>query len=310
MDSREEFDIIYQKEINIGFFGMAKELFEKIISDIKHSSFSEQFSLIDDNISNMGKYKKVSFQKIDNNQNKIIEYILEDNNEKIEDNLIINLNNCEDNLNNKKDKQYEEFIKEKIDFYFIFEKEIKDKNFLDKLYNYSKGNYIILIFDQNKIQQEKKSFEHEGYEDFILIWKDMALDFQFDTFLLGIKKQFDMFLIFQKYSTDKHIVTFKDYLYTLKKYSNIKDEKRLIELFNKFEKLSFNNDYADNTLIMIQIMSSNKNMFNNGICFNAKSLKCGFCTETLNISEFDPNVQSFLCYRCRFAQQAMLFDKK
>ena len=307
MDQNGEFDIIYQKEINIGFFGMEKELFEKIITEIKHSSFSKEFSLINDNISDMGKYKKASFQKIDNYQNQISDDIF-DINDKIEDNLIINLNNCEDNLNNKKDKEYEEFIKEKLDFYFIFEKEIKDKNFVNKLYNYSKGNNIILIYGQNK------SFEPEGYEEFILIENkvETLLNFRFDKFLLKIKNQFDMFLIFQKYSIEKNIVSFKDYLCTLEKYSNINDEKDLIELFNKFEKLSFNNDYADNTLIMLQVMTTNEKMFNNGICFNVKSLKCGFCTETLNISEFDPNVQSFLCYRCRFAQQqqAKLYNKK
>ena len=60
--------------------------------------------------------------------------------------------------------------------------------------------------------------------------------------------------------------------------------------------------YADNTLIMLQIMASNKEMFNDNICFNVKSIKCGFCTERLNISEFDTQLQSFLCYRCRYQQ--------
>ena len=310
MDLNGEFDIIYQKEINIGFFGMQKELFEKIITEIKHSPFSDEFELIDDNIIDMEKYKKASFKKINKKQNEIIEYLFEDNYDKIKQNLIINLNNCEDNINNKKDKHYVEFIKEKIDFYFIFEQEIKDKSFLDKLYNYSKGNYIILLFGKNQIKEKKKVM----FEDYILVGNkvETLVNFQFDSFLLKLKNQFDMFSLFLKFSIEKNIVTFKDYICTLKKYSNIKDEKELIELFNKFEKLSFNNDYADNTLIILQIMASNKNMFNNEICFNVKSLQCGFCQAQLNICEFDTNAKSFLCYRCKYSQQQQekLFNKK
>ena len=111
-----------------------------------------------------------------------------------------------------------------------------------------------------------------------------------------------MFIIFLKYSVEKNIITFKDYFCTLKKYSDINNEE-LIKLFNNFEKLSFNNDYADNTLILIQLLSYKNNILNNEIFFNVKSLKCGFCTEKLNICEFDPRVQTFLCPRCRYNQK-------
>ncbi len=47
-------------------------------------------------------------------------------------------------------------------------------------------------------------------------------------------------------------------------------------------------------------MMYNPNKFNGNICFNVKSLECGFCTEKSNICEFDKNLKTFLCYRCRF----------
>ena len=50
-----------------------------------------------------------------------------------------------------------------------------------------------------------------------------------------------MFRFFQKFSIEKNIVNFKDYIYTFRQY-RIKDEKELIDLFNKFGKMSFNND--------------------------------------------------------------------
>jgi len=297
MDLFDEVDIVYQKEINIGFFGIPKEYFEKIIKDLQNSSFSKEFSLIDKYF-DMEKDKKASFQKMDNNENLGQIY---DENDKDND-LIINIHNCEENYNKKDKKNYEEFIKEKIDYFLIVEEGIKDKTFLDKIYKYSKGNFIIFTLGYNK--ENEKLFESKDYNDFVLV-KDNVKNinnYKFDIFLLDLKKKFDMFVMFQKYSTEKNIVTFKDYIYYMNKYNNIKDEKEFIELFNKFETLSFNDDYADNTLIMLQIMASNKEMFNDNICFNVKSIKCGFCTERLNISEFDTQLQSFLCYRCRYQQ--------
>ena len=297
MDLFDEVDIVYQKEINIGFFGITKEYFEKIIKDLQNSSFSKEFSLIDKYF-DMEKDKKASFQKMDNNE--ILGQIYDENDK--DNDLIINIHNCEENYNKKDKKNYEEFIKEKIDYFLIVEEGIKDKAFLDKIYKYSKGNFIIFTLGYNK--ENEKLFESKDYNDFVLV-KDNVKNinnYKFDIFLLDLKKKFDMFVMFQKYSTEKNIVTFKDYIYYMNKYNNIKDEKEFIELFNKFETLSFNDDYADNTLIMLQIMASNKEMFNDNICFNVKSIKCGFCTERLNISEFDTQLQSFLCYRCRYQQ--------
>ena len=153
MDLFDEVDIVYQKEINIGFFGIPKEYFEKIIKDLQNSSFSKEFSLIDKYF-DMEKDKKASFQKMDNNENLGQIY---DENDKDND-LIINIHNCEENYNKKDKKNYEEFIKEKIDYFLIVEEGIKDKTFLDKIYKYSKGNFIIFTLGYNK--ENEKLFEY------------------------------------------------------------------------------------------------------------------------------------------------------
>ena len=126
--------------------------------------------------------------------------------------------------------------------------------------------------------------------------------FIFDTFLINLKKKFDMYKIFQKYSIEKSIISFKDYLYNYNKYSENIDEDLLIELFNKFERFSFNNDYADVTIILFQIMAANKNILNTNFTFNVKNLKCDFCYNNINECEYDDNLKMFICYRCRYSK--------
>ena len=60
-----------------------------------------------------------------------------------------------------------------------------------------------------------------------------------------------MYKIFQKYSIEKSIISFKDYLYNFNKYNQIEDEVQLIEFFNKFNKLSYINDYSDINIIFL-----------------------------------------------------------
>ena len=182
--------------------------------------------------------------------------------------------------------------------YFLFDSDKMDINFLNLIFKYSKGNYLKF---NNNIQNMQDSII---LNDYVLIsdnQKNLNYNkFKFDIFLMNIISKFEMFRLFQKYSVEKNIVNFKDYLYKIQEYYKIKDEKEYIELFNKFEKFSFNNDYSDNTLILLQSMMYNPNKLNGNICFNVKSLECGFCTEKSNICEFDKNLKTFLCYRCRF----------
>ena len=124
----------------------------------------------------------------------------------------------------------------------------------------------------------------------------------FNDFLLDLKQKFDLYTIFQKYSIEKSIISFKDYLYNFNKYNKIKEENQIVELFNKFEKLSFNNDHADIAIILIQLMTLNKNILNSNFNFNVKTLKCGFCTNKLNECEFDEDTKCFLCYRCKYTK--------
>ena len=133
--------------------------------------------------------------------------------------------------------------------------------------------------------------------------EDKSKTLIFNDFLLELIDKFKMFKIFQKYSIEKSIISFKDYLYNFNKYNKINDENELIELFNKFEKFSFNNDYADITIILLQIMTTNKSIFNNNFTFNARTLECGFCLNKINECEFDNDSKSFLCFRCRFAKE-------
>ena len=311
-------EIFYQTEFNIGFFGMDKNRFRDTIQKIQDSSFSKEFSF-NNNIIYNNKYSTAQFDKI-NNENIIIENENEDEDindiNDINQNIKININNCDTFLDKDKDKdeEYNEFINKKKDYFFVFEVqffEFKNTNFLKRIYEISKGNYIFFTlehnFDQSKIRE--KYSEEKVYDEFVVSEKDKKLNkvnynnpkiFVFENFLKVMKEKFEMFIMFQKYQVEKSIVTFKDYLYIFNKYSQIKDEKELIKLFNKFEKFSFNNDYADNTLILLQIMSSNKDMFNKDFRFLPKSLKCGFCLEELNECEFDYQLNTFLCFRCRY----------
>ena len=286
------------KEINIGWIGITEEIFKEIIINLSNSSFFQDFSLIN-NIINYAKYSKASFKKI--NPNKIIN---PNNHEDYLDNLVINIIICQGNLKDDKKKEYENILEETIDYFLIFEKENIDINFLNLIYKFSKGNclnlngdYIITskskVFKNFAIIEDNNQQNNKYYN---------SKEFKFEQFLKNIIEKYNMFILFQKYSVEKNIITFKDYLCILMEYSTIKDEKELIKLFNNFEKLSFNNDYTDNALILIQLLSYKKTILNNEKFFNVKSLKCGFCTEKLNICEFDPKVQTFLCYRCRYHQ--------
>ena len=118
--------------------------------------------------------------------------------------------------------------------------------------------------------------------------------------IIKLKNKFEMYKTFQKYSIEKSIISFKDYLYNYNKYSKEANEDSLINLFNKFEKLSFNNDYADVTIILLQIMTSTKDIFNSNFTFNVRILKCGFCYNSINECEYDDTLKMFICYRCKY----------
>ena len=222
--------IIYQKEINIGFFLFSEQQFKDMISKLSQSSFSKKFSLIN-NFLNFKEYTKVSFEEkkelkneIDINDKVDDEDILIDEDEKP---LLININNCKIDI--ELDGEYEKFIKEKLDYYIIFNEKKINKKFLAKIYESSKGNYIIItsgyetdekditkIYEDFEVTKDKKENNDDDKDYFI-----------FDTFLINLKKKFDMYKIFQKYSIEKSIISFKDYLYNYNKYSENIDEDLL-----------------------------------------------------------------------------------
>ena len=298
-------NVNYQSDINVGLIGIKKEVYEAELMKLEKSSFSQEYQLEKER-ADYGKYAKASFKKI-KKMMMIKEDIFNDNNDN--NDLIINIFYCENNLNNDKKKYYEEFLKEKLDCYLLFNPENMDFDFLNKIYKYSKGNYFKINYSNYCPTNALRANEIENFElinDFELIDDNTNnIDystFKFDKFLINLISKFEMFRLFQKYSVEKNIVHFKDYLHALLQYSKIQDEKEFFELFNKFEKFSYNDDYTDNELIMIQIMSSDKQKFNNDINFNVKSNNCGFCSESLNICEFDPEVKTFLCPNCRYSK--------
>ena len=293
-------ELIYQEEINIGFFNLDNEKFNDIIKRLSQSSFSKNFSL-KENIINYDEYSFATFEENKEIKNEIID---EEDFEKEEKRLVIKINNCK--FNENKDENFDVFIREKLDFFFIFNEKILKQNFKNEIQELSNLNYIIItlgkdindkLYNQNNtydyfvISQEEKNKYNESSK--ILI---------FDDFLSEIKSKFDLYKIFQNYSIEKNIISFKDYLYNFNKFNQIDDEDQLIEYFNKFEKLSYNNDYADVTIILLQIIMNKKNILKSDFTFNVKSLNCGFCFTKLSESEFDNDQKCFLCHRCKYAK--------
>jgi hypothetical protein len=179
---------------------------------------------------------------------------------------------------------------------------------LDEVHECSKLNYIIITLGKNINNDILNKYSSHIYDYFEISqeeknkYKDASKIIIFDDFLSEIKTKFDYYQIFIEYSIEKNIISFKDYLYNFNKYNKINDENQLIEYFNKFEKLSYNNDYADITIILLQIIMNKKNILKSDFTFNVKSLKCGFCFDKLSESEFDDDQKCFLCHRCKYAK--------
>ena len=295
-------ELINKKEINIGFFNLDNEKFNEIIQRLTQSAFSKIFSLRQNTLF-YNEYTIASFEEKNGFKNELID---EDDIYKEAKGLVININNCK--MEENKDEKYEEFIKEKLDFYFIFNETKLNQKFLDEVHECSKLNYIIITLGENINNDILNKYSSHIYDYFEISqeeknkYKDASKIIIFDDFLSEIKTKFDYYQIFIEYSIEKNIISFKDYLYNFNKYNKINDENQLIEYFNKFEKLSYNNDYADITIILLQIIMNKKNILKSDFTFNVKSLKCGFCFDKLSESEFDDDQKCFLCHRCKYAK--------
>ena len=293
-------ELINKKEINIGFFNLDNEKFNEIIQRLTQSAFSKIFSLRQNTLF-YNEFTIASFEEKNGFKNELID---EDDINKEAKGLVININNCK--MEKNMDEKYEEFIKEKLDFYFIFNETKLNQKFLDEVHECSKLNYIIITLGKNI--NDKLDNSSNTYDYFVISqeeknkYNEASKILIFDDFLIEIKSKFNLYKIFQRYSKEKSIISFKDYLYNFNKYNQIEDEVQLIEFFNKFEKLSYNNDYADITIILLQIIINKKNIFKSDFTFNVKSLNCGFCFAKLNESEFDNDQKCFLCYRCKYAK--------
>ena len=293
-------ELIYQEEINIGFFNLDNEKFKDIIKQLSQSSFSKNFSL-KENIINYDEYSLATFEENKEIKNEIID---EEDFDKKEKGLVIKINNYK--FNENKEEKYNIFIKEKFDLFFIFIEKILKQNFINEIQECSNLNYIIITLGKNI--NDKLNNSSNTYDYFVISqeeknkYNEASKILIFDDFLTEIKSKFNLYKIFQRYSKEKSIISFKDYLYNFNKYNHIEDEVQLIEFFNKFEKLSYNNDYSDITIILLQIIINKKNIFKSDFTFNVKSLNCGFCFAKLNESEFDNDQKCFLCYRCKYAK--------
>ena len=293
-------ELFYKEEINIGFFNLDNEKFNDIIKRLSQSSFSKNYSL-KENIINYDEYSFATFEENKEIKNEIID---EEGFEKEEKGLIIKIDNCK--FNEDKNENYDTFIKEKLDFFFIFNEKILKQNFIDKIQECLNLNYIIITL--GKDINDRLNNSNYTYDYFIISqeeknkYNETSKILLFDDFLSEIKYKFDLYKIFQKYSIEKSIISFKDYLYNFNKFNQIDDEAQLIDFFNKFEKLSYNNDYADITIILLQIIMNKKNILISDFTFNVKSLNCGFCFAKLIESEFDNDQKCFLCHRCKYAK--------
>ena len=293
-------ELIYQEEINIGFFNLDNEKFKDIIKQLSQSSFSKNFSL-KENIINYDEYSFTTFEENKEIKNEIID---EEDFDKKEKGLVIKINNYK--FNENKDEKYNIFIKEKFDLFFIFNEKILKQNFINEIQECSNLNYIIITLGKNI--NDKLNNSSNTYDYFVISqeeknkYNEASKILIFDDFLTEIKSIFNLYKIFQRYSKEKSIISFKDYLYNFNKYNQMEDEVQLIEFFNKFEKLSYNNDYADVTIILLQIIMNKKNILNSDFTFDVKSLNCGFCFVKLSESEFDNDQKCFLCYRCKYAK--------
>ena len=295
-------ELINKKEINIGFFNLDNEKFNEIIQRLTQSAFSKIFSLRQNTLF-YNEFTIASFEEKNGFKNELID---EDDINKEAKGLVININNCK--MEENKDEKYEEFIKENLDFYFIFNETKLNQKFLDEVHECSKLNYIIITLGKNINNDILNKYSSHIYDYFEISqeeknkYKDASKIIIFDDFLSEIKTKFDYYQIFIEYSIEKNIISFKDYLYNFNKYNKINDENQLIEYFNKFEKLSYNNDYADITIILLQIIMNKKNILKSDFTFNVKTLKCGFCFDKLSESEFDDDQKCFLCHRCKYAK--------
>ena len=269
-------ELINKKEINIGFFNLDNEKFNEIIQRLTQSAFSKIFSLRQNTLF-YNEYTIASFEEKNGFKNELID---EDDINKEAKGLVININNCK----------------------------MENQKFLDEVHECSKLNYIIITLGKNINNDILNKYSSHIYDYFEISqeeknkYKDASKIIIFDDFLSEIKTKFDYYQIFIEYSIEKNIISFKDYLYNFNKYNKINDENQLIEYFNKFEKLSYNNDYADITIILLQIIMNKKNILKSDFTFNVKSLKCGFCFDKLSESEFDDDQKCFLCHRCKYAK--------
>ena len=136
-------ELIYQEEINIGFFNLDNEKFKDIIKQLSQSSFSKNFSL-KENIINYDEYSFATFEENKEIKNEIID---EEDFDKKEKGLVIKINNYK--FNENKDEKYNIFIKEKFDLFFIFNEKILKQNFINEIQECSNLNYIIITLGKN-----------------------------------------------------------------------------------------------------------------------------------------------------------------
>ena len=173
-------ELIYQEEINIGFFNLDNEKFKDIIKQLSQSSFSKNFSL-KENIINYDEYSFATFEENKEIKNEIID---EEDFDKKEKGLVIKINNYI--FNENKEEKYNIFIKEKFDLFFIFNEKILKQNFINEIQECSNLNYIIITLGKNindklnnssntydyfVISQEEKNKYNEASKILIIFYK-------------------------------------------------------------------------------------------------------------------------------------------
>ena len=280
-DTNEEEIEIQNKEINIAFFGLSKEQFNEILSKLNNLFFKDE-------------YNESKDPSISEKYHNLVENI--NYSQKINSNNSFNFYFCNININKK--RSYKEFIKNEIDYIFLFDSEeyLNDKKNI---------NDLLDIFSQKEnyyyFKNDKKINTLNLLESNIISLN--PINFICDL-LKNMIKIYEYYLIYLDYSVEKDIIKFGEYYSKYKKYEKL-DENNLIELFEKFEKFSFNNDYADDTIILLQIICIKTNkgeILKDDFCFDVKKVKCSlygeFCDNLNVVCSFSTEQKKFLCPMC------------
>lgn len=115
----------------------------------------------------------------------------------------------------------------------------------------------------------------------------------------------DDYQTFNEYSKEKYYSTYALYSKRRQELMNM-NKNNQINLFNEFEKFSFDYDYcADDCIILLQLFNHAKDK----LTFYLKNNYCNQCKSRQSICTYDKKSDGYLCGNCtqKFIQNTMMF---